>query len=273
MKFNLNSKRFEHIKNVESVFETLIHLGGKATSSEIVRQMAKLVGQPEDVVHSEVKHVLRVAVVNGYLVRCGKNYLLSRSCRTFCTDSSSTEKKEGEASSFTTFGFPIWWNRFWNRFVASKEKKESLAAQSTNENSLHCNEPHSTCSTELNDPESGLEQETEEASTQADISSKNIFPATDSPVVLNISEENVSTNGPTTSPHEMDAIEHMSSSLMSNIDESNETEVFESMLTDSQPIAKFKELRTNYLCHSIERVDDSNSFVVDDELDQDYWMD
>lgn len=198
MNLKLNSKRLEHIKSGESVFEALTHLGGKASSSEIVKRIANSISQPEHIIEPEVKQVLRSAVVNGYLIRHGKNYLLSRSCRTLYTDSgnrrinsSACGKKKGDAkhSSFRTFGFPIWWQRFWNRFVVSKESNdESGSEQSTEQNPLNCSEPLS--SVEVSDlaPEREAEAHYQPSTPTSDIP-KNILSVAESSVTQNKSEE------------------------------------------------------------------------------------
>lgn len=270
---NLNSQRLENIKNGESVFEALLHLGGKATFSDLLKRIARSVSQPEDVIRPEVKTVLRASVMNGYLVRHGKNYLLSRSCRTLYTDSSSSGKREEfvEESSFRTFGFPIWWNRFWNRFVVCKEKD---SARNAKENPLNCNEPHSSCSSELNDLESVLELETEAESNQAD-TPKDIIETTDyASDSLNTIEENVVGNCDSISPPETEANEPKSNSLFT-IAEPNETETkFESIFTDGRPVARRKELETISARHSIVHVHCNNCFCIDEKINQnDDWMD
>lgn len=151
MELNLNSQHLKHIKSGESVFDALRRLGGRASSKELVKQIATSLNEPEEAVQSDVKHVLRAAVVNGYIVRHGKNYLLSRSCRLLCTDGkchsnkTSSKKKETMGSSST---FPTWWNRFWYRFVAFKKSDDSSSA----EEQLSSNDMHldNSCLTELN---------------------------------------------------------------------------------------------------------------------------
>lgn len=258
MNLNLNSQRLEHLKNGESVFEALLRLGGKATFSELVKRIANSVSQPEDTVQSEVKQVLRAAVLNGYLVRHGKNYLLSRSCRTMYTDSpnrktkaSSNEKKiedDGVASS-SNFRFPIWWSRFWSRFVVVKEKNESCSAQSPEEENLNCNEPDSELphkNVEMAVPLNELEtnvledtpsvslQETEENKPQVNKRLAHKRRANKSQAISTVPLEELETDGP-----------------------------FESILTDSQPNAR----------PNARSVVNPNFDCFNNELKDDNWID
>lgn len=153
MELNLNSQRLKHIKRGESVFEALQHLGGKASSKELVQQIASSLNESEEAVQSDVKQVLRAAVVNGYIVRHGKNYLLSRSCRSLHTDSgksrynaTSSKKKKADVRTNSISTFPNWWNRFWHRFVTVKNRDDDSSA----EQQISSNDVRKTHSTELN---------------------------------------------------------------------------------------------------------------------------
>lgn len=263
MNLKLNSKRLEHIKSGESVFEALSNLGGKASSSEIVKRIANSVSQPEHVIQPEVKQVLRCAVVNGFLIRHGRNYLLSRSCRTLYTDSgnrrikSSAHRKkkvDAQASSFSTFGFPIWWQRFWNRFIVSNESKDGAPSeQSTEPNPLNCNE--SLSSTELNDLVPSLVREAESLS-EPTTPTPNTISMADASVPVNKSEENVLQNYPLMSLDEKEANEPKS---MSEVPIEEPAGSGESKI--SVPV------------HSIESVNDSNICCIDDGSKEVNWMD
>lgn len=262
MNLKLNLKRLEHIKNGEIVFEALLHLGGKATFSELVERITNSVSQPEDVVQSEVKQVLRAAVINGYLVRHGKIYVLSRSCRTMYTDSpnskikpSSSEKKieEGGVASASNFRFPIWWSRFWNRFVVFKERNESCSAESPEKETLNGNEPDS-------------ERECLR-STDADISHKSVSMA----VPLNDLEANVFDDSTSVSLQETQ--ENKPQPISSGPLEELETDgPFESILTDSRPNARRKELASVSL-HAVASVVNPNFVWTSNELKDDNWID
>lgn len=254
MNLNLNSQRLENLKNGESVFEAILHLGGKATFSELVKRIANSVSQPEDAVQSEVKQVLRAAVLNGYLVRHGKNYLLSRSCRTMYTDStnrktksSSSEKKiedNGIASS-SNFRFPIWWSRFWSRFVVVKEKNESCAAQSPEEENLNCNEPDSELphkNVSIVDPLNELET--------------NVLEDTPSVSLQETQENKSQVNKRRAHKRRADKPQAISTEPLEELETDGQ---FESILTDSQPNAR--------------SVVNPNFDYFNNELKDDNWID
>lgn len=250
MNFNTNQQRLKH---GESVFDALLHLGGKATFSELVKRIAESVKKPENDVESDVKHVLRAAVMNGYLIRHGRHYLVSRSCRTMCTDSrnrkvgsstSGTNEDDVKESSFTTFGFPLWWNRFWNRFVVSKERNEMRCDRNTDENLTN--------------------ESTEESDTTA-----NTIAKTDSSVSVNKSEENVSDHCVTDSVHETEQ------NQSSEEEEVTAVNLFGSISTDSKPttVRNDKDIRDEISNHSNESVGGSDFFWINDESTDDSWMD
>lgn len=244
MYFNSNQQRLKHS---ESVFEALLHLGGKATFSELVTQIAESVRRPESAVESDVKQVLRAAVLNGYLVRHGKNYLISRSCRTMCTDSvnrnSSTSKTQEEEDvkerNFTTFGFPLWWNRFWNRFVVSKERNQMRSDQNTDGCLV-------TESVQESDSDTHENTIAKKSSSDSINKPEEIAP-------IQEAEENQCTDG------------------------LKEEEAFSSVSTDSKPLtAKYnKEVKESDSNDSIEDGDgnDSDFFWLNDEFKNDCWMD
>lgn len=68
----------ESIKyNGQAVMSVLTHLGDAATADKICDEIVYMSNQPKDVVEPEVKRILRRGVNNGFLVKFGKNYLLS----------------------------------------------------------------------------------------------------------------------------------------------------------------------------------------------------
>lgn len=246
MNFKSNQQRFKHS---ESVFEALLHLGGKATHAELVKRIAESVGKPEDAIESEVKHVLRAAVLNGYLVRHGKNYLISRSCRTMCTDSRNsttdgTRNEDEKESSFTVFGFPLWWNRFWNRFVVSKERSQLRCAQNRKEGLI--TEPVQETDTHEN---TILNKDSSDSNESKEIVSDNCAASS---LIVHETVENQST------------------------EELKEEIVFETVSTDSKPTHARcdKDLKAaSDLNNSNEAVNGSDFFWLNDESKNDSWMD
>lgn len=68
----------ESIKyNGQTVSSVLTHLGDAATAEKICEEIAYLSKQSIAVVEPEVKRILRRGISNGFLVKFGKNYLLS----------------------------------------------------------------------------------------------------------------------------------------------------------------------------------------------------
>lgn len=258
-KMNLNSQRLEHIKRGESVFEAILHFGGKASFPELVKRIANSVSQPEDVVRTDVKNVLRAAVINGYLVRHGKDYLLSRSCRTYHTDSrnritkpSSGRKSENVAAT-STFRYPTWWSRFWNRFVVFKQNQESCFAQGSEE--------QSSDGFERNNLDIGMERDTPLLCT----------PSAEAAVPLIELKATVFDDSPSVSLQEIQAIEPNSISSVHTKEPGSEVSL-ESVLTDSRPNLQPKEL-ANVSLHSVAPVIDSNVLWTNNELKEDGSID
>lgn len=79
----MNSKFIEYSEeesikyNGQAVMSVLTHLGDAATADKICDEIVHMSNQPKDVVEPEVKRILRRGVNNGFLVKFGKNYLLS----------------------------------------------------------------------------------------------------------------------------------------------------------------------------------------------------
>lgn len=245
MNSNVNSP-LKHTKHGESVFEALLDLGGKATFSELLRHISRTVKQPEGVIQAEVKYVLRASVLNGYVVRHGKNYLISRSCRTWHTDSGSTNSRKneenGNETSFRTFGFPFWWNRFWNRFIVVKGKDRSSSYRKQNDNFLTCD------SSDLNHMETILKVKTE------DDFSVNVILKSDSTVSTEGKEEIQEIQGEpefnSSIPEEDEKCDSFIDSFVTEID---------------AKVNPKEELKVNDSSHSIESVKD---FDEDTEL---FW--
>lgn len=73
--------------NGQTVMAVLAHLGDAATADKICEEIVYAIDQPKDVVEPEVRRILRRGVTNGFLVKFGKNYLLSGDGNTIDVDS------------------------------------------------------------------------------------------------------------------------------------------------------------------------------------------
>lgn len=77
MEQNLNSEKDCRMYNGLTVMTILTKLGQAATAEKICDEIVHMTDQPKDVVEPEVRSILRRGITNGFLVRFGKNYLLS----------------------------------------------------------------------------------------------------------------------------------------------------------------------------------------------------
>lgn len=79
MEQNLNEFTDEQYKkfNGQCVMSVLNSMGDVASADQICDRISCLMHQPKELIKTEVKSVLRRGVTNGFLVRFGKNYLLS----------------------------------------------------------------------------------------------------------------------------------------------------------------------------------------------------
>lgn len=80
--------------NGQTVMAVLSHLGDAGTADKICNQIAGMVNERKDVVEPEVKRILRRGVSNGFLVKFGKNYLLSGKDDTVEVDSKRRAYKQ-----------------------------------------------------------------------------------------------------------------------------------------------------------------------------------
>lgn len=258
----MNFNNLKHVRKGESVFDALLQLGGTATYPELLSQISKSTRKPENVIELEVKQVLRTSVVNGYLERQGKSYVLSRSCRTWCTDSSGSSKTSGiigrtkrndvrkDGTSFTTFGFPKWWNRFWNRLVVVKEKKDDdCTTQGTDQNISNSKDDSST---EINVVEPHLRAD--QKSTSNNTSTRDLS------VTIGKSAEIVAKN----------LLNGVSQSETQSVPCKDTNDLVEIVVTDSNPTMKSKnELKLSASLHSIISINDSTSDLSRNEN----WLD
>lgn len=270
MDFDSNSHRLKHIKDGESVFEALLQLGGKASFPEVVEKIAKSISQPEHIIKSDVKQVLRTSVMNGYLVRHGKDYLLSRSCRTWYTcdsakrSSPSSEKKKEDVgtTASTTFGFPFWWNRFWNRYVSFKGKDQSCSSLSSAERQLDDNEPINATSTDKGVSISSIQTDHQKNTllmTECSVPS-NEFSGNSASIMLQETEADQEAN-------ETESISKMPITKPAcNVSS-------ESFATDGGPKSKCRKLKLNSSNDSIAPGNDLNFYWINDEFKEENWMD
>lgn len=77
MALNFNSEKDSRIYNGLTVMTILTKLGNAATAENISEEISRITDQPMDVIEPEVKSILRRGISNGFLVKFGKNYLLS----------------------------------------------------------------------------------------------------------------------------------------------------------------------------------------------------
>lgn len=63
--------------NGQTVLSVLARLGDVATAEKICDEIVSMNNQPKEIVEPEVKRILRRGIINGFLVKFGKNYLLS----------------------------------------------------------------------------------------------------------------------------------------------------------------------------------------------------
>lgn len=238
MELNLNLQRLKHIKSGESVYDALLHLGGKATTTQLVKKIAKSLNEPEEFVRSDVKKVLRAAVINGYLVRHGAKYLLSRSSRTVHTDSgkrqlNSTSSLNKKETRYNTF--PTWWNRFWNRFVTFRNQDSPPDSNISVEEQSSYNDLHTTGTAEINK----LEQDTlidSITSTETDVSQGSMSLNSESSTPSNESGRNVV------------------SDLVSTISETEQNEPISSIpVKEHESDVSFKSIYSDYPLEDLER--------------------
>lgn len=76
-KFNEYTDDEHRMYNGQTVMSVLSNLGNAATSERICDEISYLSNQSNNVVEPEVKRILRRGISNGFLVKFGKNYLLS----------------------------------------------------------------------------------------------------------------------------------------------------------------------------------------------------
>lgn len=76
-KLNKYSEEESRKYNGQTVMSVLAHLGAAATAEKICDEIVYMIEQPKEVVEPEVRRILRRGITNGFLVKFGKNYLLS----------------------------------------------------------------------------------------------------------------------------------------------------------------------------------------------------
>lgn len=71
------SEEENRMYNGQTIMSVLSNFGNAATADRICDEIVHISDQPRKVIEPEVKRILRRGITNGFLVKFGKNYLLS----------------------------------------------------------------------------------------------------------------------------------------------------------------------------------------------------
>lgn len=122
-KLNEYSDEENRKNNGKTVMSVLSHLGDAATADKICDEIVDLIHKPKEFVEPEVKRILRRGVSQGFLVKFGKNYLLSGR-------EDITEEVDSKRKTYKNIGKRV---KPRNRNIKSMEKRSDLAEHGVEE--------------------------------------------------------------------------------------------------------------------------------------------
>lgn len=93
-KFNEYSEEENRMNNGHIVMSVLANLGDAASAEKICDEIVYMSDQPREIIEPEVKRILRRGISNGFLVKFGKNYLLSGEYKAVEVDSKRNKYKD-----------------------------------------------------------------------------------------------------------------------------------------------------------------------------------